>query len=120
LASALNARLTIIAVAPDVPVYASRAGVDVEALGRAAERETEGLLRDAVDSLPPDLPVTTVLKHGPAGERIVEQIDAGQHDLLVMGSRGRGRVTANLFGSVGAHVHYHSRVAMLVIHPQNG
>jgi nucleotide-binding universal stress UspA family protein len=34
-----------------------------------------------------------------------------------MGSRGLGRVTSNLFGSTGAYVHYHSRVAMLVIHP---
>ncbi len=115
----MNARLTIISVSPDVPVYASRAGVDVAALDRAAVEETDGLLRDAVDSLAPNLPVTSVLKHGHAGERIVEQIDAGEHDLLVMGSRGRGRVTANLFGSVGAYVHYHSRVAMLVIHPDD-
>jgi nucleotide-binding universal stress UspA family protein len=117
LAEALNARLTLIAVSPDVPGYAYRSGVDVSALEREAETETDRILREAVDSLPDGLPVTTVLKHGSAGERIVEQIEAGGHDLLAMGSRGRGRLTSNLFGSVGAYVHFHSRVAMLVIHP---
>ena len=119
LAEALNARLTLIAVSPDVPGYAYRAGVDVGALEHEAETETERILHEAVDSLPEGLPVTTVLKHGNAGERIVEQIKAGGHDLLAMGSRGRGRLTTSLFGSVGAYVHYHSRVAMLVIHPDD-
>jgi nucleotide-binding universal stress UspA family protein len=119
LAEALNARLTLIAVSPEVPGYAYRSGVDVGALEREAETETERILREAVDSLPEGLPVTTVLKHGNPGERIVEQIEAGGHDLLAMGSRGSGRLTTSLFGSVGAYVHYHSRVAMLVIHPED-
>lgn len=117
LAEALNARLTLIAVSPEVPGYAYRSGVDVAALEREAETETDRILREAVDSLPEGIPVTTVLKRGHPGERIVEQIEAGGHDLLAMGSRGRGRLTSNLFGSVGAYVHFHSRVAMLVIHP---
>ena len=75
-------------------------------------------MRESVESLPEELPVTTVLKHGHAGEQIVEQIRSGRHDLLAMGSRGRGRMATNLLGSVGAHVHYHSRIAMLVIHPE--
>jgi nucleotide-binding universal stress UspA family protein len=70
-----------------------------------------------VDSLPDDLPVTTILKHGHVGEQIVKQVEEGNHDLLVMGSRGLGRVASSLFGSVGAYVHYHSNVAMLVVHP---
>ena len=45
----------------------------------------------------------------------MRQVEAGDHDLLVIGSRGLGRVANNLFGSVGGHVHYHSRVAMLVV-----
>jgi nucleotide-binding universal stress UspA family protein len=118
LAEALNARLTLIAVSPEVPGYAYRSGVDVGALEHEAESETERILHEAVDSLPEGLPVTTVLKRGHPGERIVEQLEAGEHDLLAMGSRGRGRLTSNLFGSVGAYVHFHSRVAMLVIHPQ--
>lgn len=119
LAEALNSRLTLIAVAPGMPASAHRAGVNVRELEREIQADTEKLLREAVGSLPEDLPVTTVLKQGDAGERIVEQIRSGNHDLLVMGSRGRGRVASNLFGSVGAYVHYHARVAMLVMHPED-
>jgi nucleotide-binding universal stress UspA family protein len=118
LAESVNARLTLIAVSPEVPGYAYRAGVDASALEREAETETDRILREAVESLPEGLPVTTVLKHGNPGERIVEQVEVGDHDLLAMGSRGRGRLTTSLFGSVGAHVHYHTKVAMLVIHPE--
>jgi nucleotide-binding universal stress UspA family protein len=119
LAGALNSHLTIIAVAPEVPSFAYRSGIDVRALEQEAEEETDKLLRDAVAALPEDLPATTVLQHGPAGERIVDQVRSGDHDLLVMGSRGRGRVATNLLGSVGAYVHYHARVPMLVIHPED-
>ncbi len=119
LAEALNSRLTIIAVSPEVPSFAHRSGVDVRALESEARNETDKLLRDAVDSLPEGLPVTTVLQRGNAGERIVEQLTSGGHDLLVMGSRGRGRVAANLLGSVGGYVHYHANVPLLVIHPES-
>jgi nucleotide-binding universal stress UspA family protein len=118
LAQALNARLTIICVAPEVPAYAYRAGIDANKLEDEAEAQTEELLRAAAESVPEDLQVTTVLRHGHAGERIVEQVAEGDHDLLVMGSRGLGRVTANLIGSTGVYLHYHSRVALLVIHPE--
>jgi nucleotide-binding universal stress UspA family protein len=119
LAEALNSRLTIISVAPEVPSFAYRSGIDVGALEEEARSETDKILRESVAAIPQELPVTSVLKHGHAGERIVEQIDRGEHDLLVMGSRGRGRVATSLLGSVGAYVHYHARVAMLVLHPED-
>jgi nucleotide-binding universal stress UspA family protein len=117
LAEALNSQLTIISIVPPIPSFAYRAGIDVGALEQEAEKETDKLLREAVAGLPEGLPVTTVLKHGHPGEEIVKQIEAGDHDLVVMGSRGLGRVTANLFGTVGGYVHFHSRIAMLVVHP---
>jgi nucleotide-binding universal stress UspA family protein len=118
LAQALNARLTIISIAAHVPGPAYRAGVNVAAMEEEARRETDGLLRAAVAPLPKDLPVTTVLKQGHPGEEIVKQIEAGDHDLVVLGSRGRGRVASNVLGSVGAHVHFHTRAAMLVVHSE--
>jgi nucleotide-binding universal stress UspA family protein len=117
LAEALNARLTLITVAPGVPAGAAQTGADVKDLEQRVEAEADRILRAAVDALPDGLPVTKILRHGNAGERIVEQLAAGDHDLLVMGTRARRRV-ANLFGSVAAYVHYHASVAMLVIHPE--
>jgi nucleotide-binding universal stress UspA family protein len=119
LAEALNARLTVMSVAPEVTGAAYRGPVDLEALRNDVERETDKLLRAAVERLPAGLPVTTVHQHGTPGRRIVEQVKAGGHDLLVMGSRGRGRVATNLLGSVAADVFFHSRVAMLVIQPED-
>jgi nucleotide-binding universal stress UspA family protein len=119
LAEALNARLTLISVAPEVPGYAYRADVDPAKLEREAEAETAGLLREAADSLPPGLPVTTLLKRGHAGEEIVKQVEAGEHDLLALGSRGLGRLASRVLGSVGGYVHFHSRVTMLVVHPRD-
>lgn len=118
LAESLNARLTIISVVPQIPAFALRAGIDIAALEKEAEAETDKLLREAVASLPEGLPVTTVLKHGHAGEEIVRQIEAGDHDLVAMGSRGLGRMSANLFGSVGGYVHYHAHATMLVVHAE--
>ena len=114
-----RARLTIISVAAEVPGLAYRAGVNVQAMEEEAQAETDKVLREAVDAMPEDLPVTTVHRRGHPGEEIVSQLEAGGHDLLVVGSRGLGRVASNLFGSVGAHVHYHSRVAMLVVQPED-
>jgi hypothetical protein len=37
----------------------------------------------------------------------------------VLGSRRRGRLAANLLGRVGAAVHYHLRVPLLLIHPES-
>jgi nucleotide-binding universal stress UspA family protein len=118
LALALNAKLTVVSVAPDLPSFAYRAGIDIKALEAEAQAEVEALLRKAVDSLPEGLPVTTVLRRGNPGAEIVGQIERGRHDLVVLASRGRGHVTSNLFGSVAAYVHFHSRVTMLVLQPE--
>jgi nucleotide-binding universal stress UspA family protein len=118
LALALNAQLTIISVVPDMPGFAYRAGIDVKALEAEALAEVETRLREGVDSLPEGLPATTVLRRGNPGAEIVGQIERGDHDLIVMGSRGRGRVTS-LFGSVAAHVHFHSCVPMLVLQSES-
>ena len=104
LAVALHSRLTIIAVAPEVPGYAYRSEIDPTVLEREVEEETKKLLRDAVDMLPPDLPVTTLLKHGHAGEEIVKQVEAGGHDLLALGSRGLGRLASRVLGLSLIHI----------------
>jgi nucleotide-binding universal stress UspA family protein len=86
------------------------AEIDADARSRA-----EALLRQARDRVPDDLPVTTILTDQPIRPALVEQIRRGRHDLIAMGSRGRGAVRAALLGSVSHYVLHHSPVPALIV-----
>ena len=43
------------------------------------------------------------------------EIESGDYDLVVLGSRGHGRLTTEILGSVNNHVHYHSHVPTLTV-----
>jgi nucleotide-binding universal stress UspA family protein len=117
LASALNARLTIMTVVAPVPAFAYRAGIDVVALETEATKESEGFLREAAETAPRELSVETRLRRGHPADEIVAQADEAGHDLIVLGSRGRGRLASTLLGSVAGGVHFHLHAPLLIVHP---
>jgi nucleotide-binding universal stress UspA family protein len=92
--------------------------MDVREMERVGLRETERIVQAARDQVPGDVGVTTVVRGGDPGQEIVAQINEGRHDLVVLGSRGRGRIASGVLGSVVGDVHFATRVPMLVIHPQ--
>jgi nucleotide-binding universal stress UspA family protein len=118
-ARASDARLTVMAVVPESDLWAANLGyeapIDRNDVGDKVEREYQTMLDAAVDTVPDDLPVTKVLKHGSAGREIVAEAHAGHHDLIVMGSRGRGEVRSLLLGSVSHRVLQASPVPVLVV-----
>jgi nucleotide-binding universal stress UspA family protein len=73
------------------------------------------LLRRAVDSVPPDVGVTTRLLPGNPADVILRAIREGDHDLVVMGSHGHGRLHRALLGSVSYRVLRDSPVPVLLI-----
>ena len=87
-------------------------------LWQEAHDETETLLRRAAEAVPDDLPVSTVLSSAPARPALLEQIKSGRHDLVVMGSRGRGAVRSLLLGSVSHFVLHHSPIPVLIVHAE--
>lgn len=116
LARTQNSKLTLITVAPPVDQYLPFAGISAEAMNVELERWAAATLAEAVASLPPDVTAHTVQRRGHAGEEILEELERGGYDLIVLGSRGLGKAREAVFGSVNGYLHFHSRVAVLSVH----
>lgn len=110
-----NARLTVLHVAAPPPAFARSTPAGALAISEL-EASHEPLLREAVATVPDDLPVTTILLKGGPAHAIVETAKEHNIDLIVMGSRGRGRMEAALMGSVSQAVVHDSPVPVLVVH----
>ena len=78
----------------------------------------ESSLRRATERVPDDISVTTRLIEGAPAKRIVDCVREGGHDLVVIGSHGRGRLAGAVVGSVSQQVIHHSPVPVLVCHAQ--
>lgn len=117
LARAGNARLTLMAVAPPPSSYIPLAGVSHETMQAELDRWAAEALDQAARSVPDDVIAHRVQGRGHPGPEVVGELERGGYDLLVLGSRGRGRAQEGLLGSVNAFVHFHSRVPLLSVPP---
>jgi nucleotide-binding universal stress UspA family protein len=120
LAESQRARLTLFGAvaAPPAVAYAGVSGDVAAALIRDAQTESESILRGAVELVPGDVSVRTVLSSEPVRPALLHEIKEGGHDLIVMGSRGRGAVRSVLLGSVSHYVLHHSPVPVLIVHAE--
>lgn len=121
LAQTTNATLTIMTVVPKANPWALGGGyyvpVNLDELQEQAERNYERTLGAAIAAWVPDeMPVTGIVRRGAVAPTIVEQAVAGHHDLVVVGSRGRGEFRSLLLGSVSHDVLQSSPIAVLVVH----
>jgi nucleotide-binding universal stress UspA family protein len=114
-----HATLTLIAVAPPVSSYVTLAGVSTGDMQTELDAWAAGLLQKARALVPEGVSVRELARDGEAGPEIVKELEDGSYDLVVLGSRGRGRAEATLFGSVSAYVHFHSHVPLLSV-PDDG
>jgi nucleotide-binding universal stress UspA family protein len=112
-----RSRLTLLTVVPDPPLALASAGVSPERIAQEMERRAERHLREVTATLPQELSVTTMLRHGDPAEQILEVVREQPVDLICLGARGRGRLTGALLGSVSSAVLHHSPVPVVVLHP---
>jgi nucleotide-binding universal stress UspA family protein len=120
IAQTANARLTIMAVVPDVAATVQATwmvGANPTELEQQMTEQVSATLEEAVDQVPADLPVTKLLGHGHAGPALVRAIDEHGCDLVVVGTRGRGAVATLVAGSVTEHLVTHSPVPIVVVPP---
>ena len=124
LAESERARLTIFSavVTPPTAAYVGGGGAVAAAFACDAATQTEKVLREAVEWVPAGVPVSTVLSSEPVRLALIHQIATAHHDLVVMGSRGRGALRSVLLGSVSHYVLNHSPVPVLIVHaePERG
>jgi nucleotide-binding universal stress UspA family protein len=96
----------------------ARRGVALSAaaLAPALVEEAERLVRAAAERVPHDISLTTIVTEEPIRAALLKRIREGNHDLVVMGSRGRGAVRSAVLGSVSHHILHHSPVPVLIVH----
>jgi len=117
LAESEHSRLTLITGVTEPPASVYFTGGEATGkLLQAVRSEAEAVLRCARDRVPDDVSVTTLLTEQPIRIALMRQLKDGRHDLVVMGSRGRGAVRATLLGSVSHYVLHHSPVPVLIVH----
>jgi nucleotide-binding universal stress UspA family protein len=78
--------------------------------------DAKAIADETAAAIPKELKPDIRVIDGAPAQAILEQVDAGKHDLIVVGSRGRGDASSLLLGSVSHEVLNHSRVPVLIVH----
>ena len=116
LAQEEHARLTVMTAVPPASSLAqlSAAGVALTEVSHLMG-DAGALIRKQVDALPDDISVQSVVLAGHPGHVILDRLRDSTHDLLVMGTRGLGRVGGALLGSVSQQVLHDAEIPVLVV-----
>jgi nucleotide-binding universal stress UspA family protein len=113
-----NAALTLLVVAPEAAAGTQTwaAGApDARSLQQDIDAESQKLIRETVERIPEDIPVTTRIRHGKPGPEIVAEATEHDYDAILLGARGLGRMRA-MAGSVSGYVLHNAPTAVFVAH----
>jgi nucleotide-binding universal stress UspA family protein len=116
LANRYGASLHLFHAYPPIFSEAMMAITDMDALIASRRQAGEDILQSALELVQCQVPdVTTALCEAPDAEAILEEAEREQCDLIVMGTRGLGRLTGLLLGSVSQKVVQHARCPVLLV-----
>jgi nucleotide-binding universal stress UspA family protein len=117
LARTQDARLTLLTVTAPLHVWPGYVPPISQAdLIGAAEK----ILAEGEALVPEGIHVSGRTAAGDPGMELLERAKAAGHDLIVMGSRGRGAVRSAVLGSVSHFVLNHTTVPVLIVHNGDG
>jgi len=116
LSACAQARLTIFVAAVKPPPFAYWAPAGTAGLLESAQSDADRIAADARDLVQDRVSVACIVSTAPVRQSLIRQILDGQHDLVVMDSRGRGAVDSVVLGSVSQYVLYHSPIPVLLVH----
>lgn len=114
LARCMKAELRILVVYPPIPPYLGEPNLQQAINSRL--NEAQAILQKAVEAVG-EIPaeIHTELIEGDAAEAIIEVAKTRNSDLIVMGSRGLGRLAGLLLGSTSQKVLNHAPCPVLIV-----
>jgi nucleotide-binding universal stress UspA family protein len=112
--------ITVATVVPELSVWALGGGfappIDYQAIHDDLERSYRAMLEAAHAKVPQEIQSRAVLLEGRPGRALVDEANTAGHDLVAVGSRGRGELRSMVLGSVSHEVLHGSHVPVLVVH----
>ena len=118
LSESAHGRLTLFTAAVEPPTLAYWAPAGLADVIEAAETQAARIASHARQRVPDRVPVTCVVTSRPIRQALMRQISVGQHDLVVVGSRGHGSVNSAVLGGASHYILRHSPVPVLVVHAE--
>ena len=122
LVSGAHGRLTILSAIVQIP-YLAYTGAAPEAVAEVRRNQladAERVLCCAVDRIPRGISVTKIVSSQPIEQSLLREAGERDHDLVILGSRGRGPIRSALFGSVGRTMLRRSPLPVLIVQPKAG
>ncbi len=119
MAKAVDAGVTIISVAEEVPFPRGTEGMskeEMDALFNTINREAKlGLERAKEHFEVEGLKVQTVLRAGKAADSICDEAEKGGYDLIVIGDSGLGGLKELFLGSVSNKVAHQAKTDVMIV-----
>ncbi|MCL6636141.1 MAG: universal stress protein [Peptococcaceae bacterium] len=122
LALVSRAAVTLLHVVQDVPVFSDertedRIGIDRDAIIQDAKRKAQAVLDKLKESLSDyEVKMDTAVVVGNPAREICKKAQIEGYDVIVMGSRGLGKIPGLLMGSVSNRVCRNASCPVIVIH----
>ncbi|HHU75274.1 MAG TPA: universal stress protein [Firmicutes bacterium] len=117
MAKNLNAEITVITVVDDKPMLAATIPFTViEDYKGAMEKIANEALQKAIEySQGEGMEIKTTLKHGHPADTICSFAEKNEFDLVVIGSRGLGKIERLILGSVSNHIANCAKTNVLIV-----